>query len=68
MWSIQFLLTVDQDINVEIVLVCAFSHAVFSQELGSGGFEFLLQTLPIKFCTITEITLKVKLIRVEGVS
>lgn len=68
MWSIQCLLTMDKDINVEMVVVYALSHAVSSQELGSGGFEHLLQTLLIKFCTITQITLKGKLIRVEGVS
>lgn len=50
-------MTVDKDINVKMVLVYAFSHAVSSQELGSGGFVDLVQTLPIKFCTITEITL-----------
>lgn len=68
MWSIQFLLTVDEDINVKMVLVYVFSHAVSSQELGSDAFECLVQTLPIKFCTVTEITLKVKLIGVERVS
>lgn len=68
MRSIQFLLTVDKDINVKMAMVYAFSHAVSSQELESGGFEYLVQTSTVKFCTITEITLKVKLIRVEKAS
>lgn len=58
----------DKDINVQMVMVYAFSYAVSSQGLGSGGFEYLVQTLTIKFWTITEITLKVKLIRVEKAS
>lgn len=62
------MLTAYEDINVEMVMVYAFSHAVSSQELGCGGFEYWVQTPPIKFYTITEITLKVKLIRVERAS
>lgn len=57
-----------KDTNIKMVMVYIFSHAVSYQEMESDGFEYLVQTPSIKFWTITESTLKVKLIRVEGVS